>query len=162
MFALYATKKFGIECLSDKAVLHYCSGQSDETYLHPILQNIHENMKKCWGLSTSGRLSLLGSKWNLCWYFLLILTWSSIQYSCPFSVSSFPSESPQSDQVTSSCLCTWSCLPTFFLPSLLRTAKLYSLQIVQWNPPFTLACNKIDFHYKTFDVTARLLACVAC
>lgn len=106
MFALYPTKKFGIVSLSDNTVLYHCSGQSDETHLHPIhkqniLQNIHKNMKKRWVLSISGRMSLQGSKWNLLCYLLLILIRSVLVLSQVLLRD--PSESPQNDQVTSSC-----------------------------------------------------------
>lgn len=55
MFALHAAMKFGIEAFSEKTgVIYYCSSQSDETNLHLILQNVHENIKKHWFLSPSG------------------------------------------------------------------------------------------------------------
>lgn len=92
MFAPYAAMKFGIEAFSEKtAVVYHCSGQSDETNLHLILQNVHKNIhniKLCF-LSPSGRISLQGSKRSLHYspFFLLTLTRRSIQCPYPFCFS---------------------------------------------------------------------------
>lgn len=60
MFGPYATMKFGIEAFSDKTGVIY-SGQSDETNLHHILQNVLKSINKHWVLSHSGKMSLEGS-----------------------------------------------------------------------------------------------------
>lgn len=79
---------FGIEVFSDKTGVVY-SGQSDETNLHHILQNVLKSINKYWVLSHSGKMPLEGSN-EACTtlgFFLLILM-RSVGCPCPFSVSS--------------------------------------------------------------------------
>lgn len=101
MFALYATKKFRIDSLSDKAVLYDCSGQ---THLHLILQNIHKNMKKCWVLAPLVECHSRVQK--EAWAAVFFLSCQEEAFSV-LALSQFllrdPSECPESDQVPSSC-----------------------------------------------------------